>query len=194
MRAPMMASEAEILERAQKGEIAAFQEIVERYKKNVYYLALDLTGNHEDAEDLSQDVFIRAYQSIARFRGEAKLSSWLYRITVNTHINSKRKKSLRLISIYPQKEGEPEIQVADPSPDPHTEVESRHVQKDIDSALDQLTPRERAVFVLRHYNDLMLEDIAKTLEISEGTVKSLLFRACRRLRKEIGRASCRERV
>ena len=90
-----MIEECVLIERAKNGETSAFRELVERNKKNVYYLALDLTGNHHDAEDLSQEVFIKAYRNIKDFRSDSKLSSWLYRITVNTNINQYRKKSHR---------------------------------------------------------------------------------------------------
>jgi len=83
-----------LVQRMQQGDMLAFRELVERYKKNIYYLSYDLTGNHHDAEDLSQEVFIKAFRSMSNFRGDAKLSSWLYRITVNTAISQKRKKSV----------------------------------------------------------------------------------------------------
>ncbi len=89
-----MKEEQGLVQRAQKGDLSAFRELVERYKKKMYYLAFDLTGSHHDAEDLSQDVFIKAYHGIHQFRGEAKFESWLYRIMVNTCISQKRKKSL----------------------------------------------------------------------------------------------------
>ena len=89
-----MKEEQVFVQRIQQGEMSAFRELVERYQKKIYYLAYDLTGNHHDAEDISQEVFIKAFRSMKKFRGDAKLSSWLYRITVNTGISQKRKKSV----------------------------------------------------------------------------------------------------
>jgi RNA polymerase sigma-70 factor, ECF subfamily len=170
-------------------ETASFQELVESHKKNVYYLALNLTGNHHDAEDLSQDVFIKAFRAMKDFRGEAKWSSWLYRITVNTYIDEKRKKTHQLLPLPEEHEGEENVQtsgyLSDPRSNPERDLESMNIQRHIDEALKKLTPRERAVFVLRHYNDLILKEIGEVLNISEGTVKSLLFRAIKRMQKEL---------
>jgi RNA polymerase sigma-70 factor, ECF subfamily len=167
----------------------SFQELVESHKKNVYYLALDLTGNHHDAEDLSQEVFIKAFRAMKDFRGEAKYSSWLYRITVNTYIDETRKKSHQLVPLPEEHEGEEDIRtsapLSDPRSNPEKDLESVNIQKHIDEALKKLTPRERSVFVLRHYNDLILKEIGEVLNISEGTVKSLLFRAIKRMQKEL---------
>ena len=91
----MNSQEQRLIVRARAGGPEAFREIVETHKKSVYYLAYDLTGNHHDAEDLSQEVFIKAFRSLEHFRGEAKLNTWLLRIVVNTYINSKRKKALQ---------------------------------------------------------------------------------------------------
>lgn len=175
--------ERQILERARNGDISAFKELVERYRQTIYYFALDLVGNHHDAEDLSQEVFIKVYQSLHRFRGDAKLSSWLYRITVNTFIDRYRKKSR---VEYPGNGIPDQFLMQDPEksgPERHTE--SRLMQHHIERALHRLTGKERSIFVLRHYNDLSLKEIANVLNISVGTVKSMLFRAIQKLQKQL---------
>jgi RNA polymerase sigma-70 factor, ECF subfamily len=180
----MTVDEGRVVEQIRGGEPEAFQELVERYKKKIYYLAYDMTGNHQDAEDVSQEVFLKAFRFIKDFRGESKLSSWLYRITMNVCIDQKRKRGPTLISLHRDAEREGEMEIEDSfSPSPARMVEADAIQKDIERALLNLTPRERAVFTLRHYNDLMVKEIAEILKISDGTVKSLLFRAVRRLRK-----------
>jgi len=93
-----------LIQRARIGEMSAFRELVEQYKKKIYYLSLDLTGNHHDAEDLSQEVFIKAYRSLKNFRGDAKFNSWLYRITVNTCISQRRKKSVAAMTLQEDSE------------------------------------------------------------------------------------------
>src|ERR1041385_1279174 len=95
----MVYDEHNLLERARNQEGAALQELVDRYKQQVYFLALDLTGNHHDAEDLSQEVFMKAFTSIQGFRGDSKLSSWLHRITVNTFIDQRRKSSFKIFAL-----------------------------------------------------------------------------------------------
>jgi RNA polymerase sigma-70 factor (ECF subfamily) len=178
-----------LIERARKNDTSAFREIVERYKEKIYYLAYGLTGNRHDAEDLSQEVFIKAFRSLDRFRGEAKLSSWLYRITVNANINKQRKKALsamNLVDNFNEKPGEHDpFSGKEFSENPERSAESQMIQQHINLALNRLANKERQVFVLRHYQDLPLKEIARILNIAEGTVKSLLFRAIRRLRKEL---------
>lgn len=183
-----MSDEQALVQRARNGETSAFRELVERYKKKIYYLSLDLTGNHHDAEDLSQEVFIKAYRSLKNFRGDAKFNSWLYRITVNTCISQKRKKSVSAMTLQDDFEGESSSQnfsQGGATHNPERLAEAGFMQQHIENALQQLTPRERSIFVLRHYNDLPLKEIAHILKISEGTVKSMLFRAIQRLQKEL---------
>jgi RNA polymerase sigma-70 factor (ECF subfamily) len=177
-----------LVQRARNGEMNAFRELVEQYKKKIYYLSLDLTGNHHDAEDLSQEVFIKAYRSLKNFRGDAKFNSWLYRITVNTCISQRRKKSVAAMTLQEDFDGDNSSQYfseGESSHNPERSAEAGLMQQHIDHALQQLTPRERSVFVLRHYNDLPLKEIAQVLKITEGTVKSMLFRAIQRLQKEL---------
>lgn len=181
----MTVDENVIIDQVRSGEIQAFQGLVEQYKKKVYYLAYDMMGNHEDAEDVSQEVFLRAFRFIKDFRGEAKLSSWLYRITHNVCIDQRRKKPLAILSLNQDPENRGEIEIEDSGSSPEESLRASLLQKDIEKALETLTPRERSVFVMRHYNELMVREIADILEISEGTVKSLLFRAVRRLRKTL---------
>ncbi len=183
-----MSEEQVLVQRARNGEIGAFRELVELYKKKIYYLSLDLTGNHHDAEDLSQEVFIKAYRSLKNFRGDAKFNSWLYRITVNTCISQRRKKSVSAMTLQEDFEIDSspwDFNDGESSNNPERNAESGLIQQHIEQALQQLTPRERSVFVLRHYNDLPLKEIAQILKITEGTVKSMLFRAIQRLRKEL---------
>lgn len=181
----MTVDENVIIDQVRSGEIQAFQGLVEQYKKKVYYLAYDMMGNHEDAEDVSQEVFLRAFRFIKDFRGEAKLSSWLYRITHNVCIDQRRKKPFAILSLNQDPESGGEIEIEDSGSSPEDSLRARLLQKDIEKALGTLTRRERSVFVLRHYNELMVREIADILGISEGTVKSLLFRAVRRLRKTL---------
>src|SRR6188768_3434096 len=96
----------QLVERLRAGEPAAFREIVECYQRDVYALAYDLCGNHHDAEDLSQEVFIKVHRGIGSFRSDAKPGSWLYRITMNTFLDSKRRKPVHLVSLDAPREGE----------------------------------------------------------------------------------------
>jgi RNA polymerase sigma-70 factor (ECF subfamily) len=173
-----------------RGDERAFREFVERYKKKVYFLALDMVGNSFDAEDISQDVFLKVFRSFSTFRKGAKLSSWLYRVTYNASIDHLRRKRSTpepvpdevLDSLSPADAGPTAAAVSDPA----GATESKLLQEMIARALDKVSPQEKAVFLLRHYDDLMLKDIASSLGLSIGSVKSYLFRAVRKLQKELG--------
>ncbi len=183
-------NERSLVRRIQSGDQTAFREMVDEHKKNVYYLALDLSGNHFDAEDISQEVFVKAYRGIGNFRSGAKLGTWLYRITKNTFIDRTRKKSLKVVSLSSHSEDsddpDPLDFVADETTgNPERALNSTNIDKNINEALQVLSEQERTVFVMRHYHDLQIKEIAESLEIAEGTVKSLLFRSVRKLRDKL---------
>ena len=185
----MAENEQILIDRFCTGDHAAFHELVGRHKKKVYYLAYDITGDHHEAEDISQEVFIKMYRSLKTFRRDAKMSSWLYQITVNASIDSLRKKSSRQakpISEFDRLSIQESLAASGAHAfDPLRSTESSQIQNHISQALKKISPKERTIFVLRHYNDLKLNEIAEVLGITIGTVKSLLFRAIRKLRKEL---------
>ncbi len=187
----MREESSQLVERLRAGEPAAFREMVSQYQRDVYALAYDLCGNHHDAEDLSQEVFIKAFRAIGSFRADAKLSSWLYRIAMNAHIDTRRRKPVQLVSIEAHDESSERpasdqiaaLAAADARPD-RTAGNARF-QADVERALDALSTQERSVFVLRHYHDMKIGEISSSLSIAEGTVKSLLFRSMRKLRDRL---------
>lgn len=185
----MVQDEQVLVDRISSGDSTAFQEFVERYKKKIYYIAYDITGDHNDAEDVSQEVFIKVFRSLKTFRRNAKISSWLYQISVNASIDLLRKKSSK-----PEKSmGDLEradIQENLPgsgtrAQNPERSAENFLIQKHISQALQKVSPKERSVFVMRHYNELKIREIAEILNVSPGTVKALFYRATRKLRKEL---------
>ena len=181
-----MTDERELIDRAQRGDMESFRLLVERARANVYRLAYDLTSNRHDAEDLSQEVFLKAYRSLQQFRGDAKWSSWLYRITVNTCYDHYKSGTTKIMKHTEDIENDKSNNVfCGDAALPDKSADAKMIQENIDRALHQLTSRERSVFVLRHYHDLPLKQIAETLEITDGTVKTLLFRAIQKLRQEL---------
>lgn len=184
-----MQDEYELVRRVQAGEASAFREFVRRYQRDVYGLAYDLCGNHHDAEDLSQEVFIKAHRALGSFRADAKPGSWLYRITMNTYLDSKRRKPVQLVSLQAPWDAEPgddhPIDMPAPTAGPDRVTRSAELRNDIDSALESLSAQERTVFVMRHYQDMPIRDISTSLSIAEGTVKSMLFRSVRKLRDRL---------
>jgi len=185
----MEENEQNIIDRICRGDTAAFQRLVERYKKKIYFLAYDILGDHHEAEDISQEVFIKVFRSLRNFRRDAKMSSWIYQITANTCIDALRKKKSKPqvnleyfnhVSLQNNLAGGgTRVQ------NPELSSEASIMQHKIQNALHKVTPKERTVFVMRHYNDLKIKEIAETLQVSSGTVKSLLFRALKKLRKEL---------
>ena len=181
-----MTDERELIDRAQRGDMESFRLLVERARANVYRLAYDLTSNRHDAEDLSQEVFLKVYRSLQQFRGDAKWSSWLYRITVNTCCDHYKSSTTKIMKRTEDIENDKSNNIfCSDAALPDKSANAKMIQENIDRALHQLTSRERSVFVLRHYHDLPLKQIAETLEITDGTVKTLLFRAIQKLRQEL---------
>jgi RNA polymerase sigma-70 factor (ECF subfamily) len=186
----MEGHEERLVREAREGDPGAFKELVECCREPMFQLAMQLTGDWDDADDLSQQVFIKAYHALPRFRGEARVMSWLYRIMLNTHIDHARKmraKGRDSVSSPSAEDGssfDPFVSHA-AEDNPETSTEAQQLQTHIHRALSALAPQQRSVFILRHYHDLPLKEIALILGLSVGTVKSQLFRAIRRLQKEL---------
>ncbi len=174
--------EAELVVKAKDGDRAAFDELVRITHASVYTLAYRLTGNAEDARDVAQETYLRAYRSIRRFRGDSRFSTWLYRITANcasTLIARRAKTSHDELSLdEPVPDRRPEI-------DPEGMAESGFVRDRLTAALAELPPRLRAVVVLRDIYDLPHEAIAAELGISQEAAKVRLHRARRKLRERL---------
>lgn len=184
-----MQDEYELVRRIQAGEASAFRDFVQRYQREVYGLAYDLCGNHHDAEDLSQEVFIKALRALGSFRADAKPGSWLYRITMNTFLDSRRRKPVSMVSLNApgnaQSGDDHPIDMPAPTAGPDRVTHSARMRDDIERALDVLSAQERTVFVMRHYHDMSIRDISTSLSIAEGTVKSMMFRSIRKLRDRL---------
>lgn len=176
--------EKALIARAQSGELGAFEEIVTAYEKRVFALAFRSSGNEEDARDIAQEVFLRVYRSLAQFRGESGLSTWIYRITMNICVDFARKgtASVGTASLS----GEDEQEIALPDTDrthmPEAVLENEELREELQTALSQLTEEHRNIVLLRDVSGLTYDEIARTLDLSEGTVKSRLARARKNLR------------
>ena len=164
-------------------EARTFRAFVAEHQRLVYYLAVDLTGRHEDAEDLVQEVFIKAHNHLSTFRGEASIRTWLHRITVNTYLNSRRRQSMR----HTQPASPEELDHLHPNPQAATDAQARQrlLNEHVNRAMARLSERERTAFVLRHYHEYKLAEVADAMGIALGSVKSLIFRALQKLRHEL---------
>jgi RNA polymerase sigma-70 factor (ECF subfamily) len=179
--------EKELVDRLSKGDMDAFRELVETYKKKLYFFALDMVGDPADAEDISQEVFLKAFRGFKTFKRDARLSSWLYRIAYNTSIDHLRRRPLTPEAVEDSvlDAGSDGFRESPASSDPARTAEARLLSARVEKALQNVSDRERTVFRLRHTNDLKLDEIAETMQISIGSVKSYLFRCLRKLQKEL---------
>ena len=185
-----LSEDSELIRQAHEGDEMACQVLVERYMRMVYALALDMTGDHHDAEDLSQETFMKAFRSLDSFKSQAKFSSWLCRITINLCIDRRRRRRINTVSIAADVDDSSNGPVSrSGSPQatrPEVEIERALLQERVADAIAGLPDRERAVFVLRHYHRSPIKEIAKVLQVKEGTVKSTLFKALKRLQERLG--------
>ena len=171
--------------RARSGDESAFQALVERHSRQVFRLAYRMTGNEHDAEDVVQETFLKEYRRLQQFEERAHFGSWLYRIAANCAYDSLRSRKRREDQApLPDQEEQEEAMVgatAD-APSPERLVFSGQVQRRVESAMARLSERERAAFVLRHFEQLSTKEIGDTLGLDEGAVKHSVFRAVRKLR------------
>ena len=180
--------DAELIEQFQNGNTAVFDTLFTRYQKRTYRLVQRFVPNHEDALDITQDAFIRAYQGLSNFKSQCQFYSWLYRITVNLCIDFLRKKSRSEVMVY-ESEDSDELPMANfpdlRSVSPAKAAENKELRTQIRKAIRQLPPKQRQIFILRHWDGLSLKDIATVVGRSDGTVKAHLFHAHRNLRKHL---------
>ncbi len=178
----------ELVKRTCKGDMSAFHEIVEIYKKKVYYISFNICGDHHEAEDISQEVFIKVFRFIKKFRFDAKLSSWIYQISVNTSLDIIRKRKNKQIYM---ETSEMESLPSDLSEsnvnnnDPENLAIQDSIQQKILETLKDLSKKEHAAFILRYYNGFKYVEIAEILDISINSIKTLLLRAKRKLKKKL---------
>jgi RNA polymerase sigma-70 factor (ECF subfamily) len=178
--------EIRLIERAQDGDAAAFEALVVMYDREVLKLAHRMVNNLEDARDVYQEVFLLVYRKLSSFRFESEFYTWLYRIVVNYCINFRKwRKRRQMASFDESAAGEnPAPQwMGDAMPGPENGVMNRELRDTIQQALTHLSEKQRAVFVLRHFHDQKLQDIARSLGCAEGTVKNYLVRATQKMQE-----------
>ena len=184
--------DADVVALAQQGRDAAFRELVRRYERPVFSLIFRMVRDRELAEDLAQDTFVKVLNHIDRYRPEFKLSSWLFKIANNVAIDHLRKRQLPTVSM----DGSPHattsesveattLQIADNQESALEEMESRELGGAIEKAIADLRPEYRACIMLRHVEDRSYEEIAATLDLPLGTVKTYIHRARHELRKAL---------
>ena len=182
----------ELIRSAQKGDRQSFDALVRRYDRSVLRLAMHVLGNEQDAQDVHQEAFLKAYRHLSNFRFECSFYTWLYRIVTNLCLDQlRRRKSRRedpstaLDSAGQEMDLLANLTDGRASANPARELERKTMNAAIQGALNELTPRERTVFELKHYQGLKLRTIGEMLSTTEETAKNTLFRATRKLRARL---------
>ena len=184
--------DADLIARAAGGDTSAFQTLVEQHRAMVYRVAFQFAGNHYDAEDITQDVFIKVYRSLPGFRQDAQFTSWMYRIAMNACIDHRRRQPPA--AVVPITAGAPDaepwmIDTVEERPGPETCAYAGELGSVLDAAIGRLPEGQRLVFVMRHHEGLKLVEIAAALGLAEGTVKRQLHAAVHRLRAALRAAN-----
>lgn len=185
--------EAELVSQSLRGSLKAFSAIVEFYQERTIRLAYSFVGNWEDARDLAQEAFIKAYENLKRFKAESRFYTWFYRILTNCCKDFLRKKKVRgFISLWSARPAEetseesPEARFAGSTPTALEALQHKELGAKIHLAIQKLPFRQRSAFSLRYLEGLSLEEIADSMNLSTGAVKAHLWQAGRKVRKEIG--------
>jgi RNA polymerase sigma-70 factor (ECF subfamily) len=178
--------EQQLARRIQAGDRQAFEELLDAYETRVYRLALRFTGNIPDAEDVTQDVFLGVYKGLAHFRGDAALGTWIYRVAMNHCLEYRRKRRLESIPY----DEELTLTSSDWRDDPEQSADKQELSERVEAALKCLSPQHRDVIVLHELQGLTYQEVAATLNVPVGTVKSRLSNAFRRLRDLLGGYVC----
>lgn len=181
-------SDAAAVERTLGGDRDAFRVLVERHSHNVFRLAYRMTGNRQDAEEVVQEAFLRAYQKLGQFAARANFGTWVYRIAANYAIDrmrQRKKEEARKVepAVYEQgTENDPVTLVQDAAPTPERLAHNIELRKHMEIALAALSHSERTAFVMRHWEGCAIEEIAEVLKSSSGAAKNTVFRAVQKLR------------
>ncbi len=184
------ADDAGVVERARRGDPDAFRQLVERHSRRLYQLAWRITGNDQDAEDVVQETFLRAYRSLDGFQPWGEAGSWMTRIAANAAVDVTRARRRRGTRLGTRQAGEDEAHdplqaIPSGAPTPERLAMSGEVRRRVTAAMARLSPKERAAFALRHHEGHSIEEVGAALGLSENAVKQSIFRAVRKLRRAL---------
>src|SRR6266404_6558767 len=188
--APQSTSEDELIRRAQAADLDAFCLLAQRFERRIYSLALHYCHNHQDAEDLSQEVWLKSYQALKTFRGESSFYTWLRKITINCFLNQERARSFRWrgqttgIQLFDAEAIENNESRA-PAADSENSLLNRIMVEKVMQALSELSSQQRLLFLLKHHEGMTYEEIAKAVGCSTGTAKKSMSRALIKLRERL---------
>jgi RNA polymerase sigma-70 factor (ECF subfamily) len=182
-------ADSDLITRAAGGDPAAFQALVERHRSMVYRVAYQFAGNHFDAEDIAQEVFIKVYRSLDKFRQDAQLTSWMYRIVMNACIDHRRRQQPAGAAPFGEEAELKLLNTPEETPGPEARAYAGELGQVLESEINRLPQGQRIVFIMRHHQGLKLGEIADALGLAEGTVKRQLHAAVHRLRHALSHAN-----
>jgi len=181
-------SDEDLVEKAVAGEHDAFAEIVRRWERKIFALCFGMLGREDEAKDAAQETFIAAYKNLSRFRGEAKVSSWLHRIAVNQCLTTKRRSKTRAEEFFDHEDGSDERAfVAAPQHSPGRKAEAQERTNVVRQAVRALPTELREVVVMKEFEEMTFQEISETLDVPLSTVKSRLYTALKQLRMRLER-------
>lgn len=181
----MSESETELIQRAQAADADAFAQLAGRYQRRIYSLALHYSHDAQDAEDLSQEVWLCAFRAINSFKGESSFYTWIRRITINCFLNQERSPLARWRALVTEWSPESHDKRIVPAINNELELHNKILVDKVMRALAELTPRQRLIFVLKHQEGMTYEEIAQAVGCSTGTAKKAVARALRKLREQL---------
>ena len=184
-----MRDEKRLIARIGQGDRKAFEELLDAYEARVYRLGLRFTGNVPDAEDITQEIFLAVYRSIGGFQGNSALGTWIYRVAMNHCLDYRRKRKLETLPL----DEEISLATQDWRDDPAASADKRELAERVEAAINRLSPAHRDVIVLHELQGLTYQEVAATLNLPVGTVKSRLSNAFKRLRDLLGGYVCEGR-
>ena len=183
----MNPGDEELVASAQRGDRRAFEELVERHERKAYHIAFDFARDREEAKDLSQEAFLKAFTNLSRFDGRSSFYTWFYRILVNLCLDYKRRQKRAPAETFDENapsQSDPSQQPNKP-PSPDQQVLARQISLRVGEVLASLPARQRTAFVLKNNQGLSIKEIAELMETAEGTVKVHLHRAVTALREKL---------
>jgi RNA polymerase sigma-70 factor (ECF subfamily) len=183
----MESNDIGLVTRTRTGDTDAFRVLVERHSRPLFRLAYRMTGNQQDAEDIVQESFLRAYKQLARFDQRASFGTWLYRIAVNCSVDlvRARKRRNELAGRADSEVDDPTLALPSPDPAPDRIAMSGEVRDRVAEAMTELSVAERTAFVLRHFEGMCIEDVSRVLGCQPGAAKHSVFRAVQKLRRAL---------
>lgn len=180
--------EMKLVEKAKSGDTKAFEELIRRTQDKIYNLGLKILGNKEDAADILQETYIKAYESLPNFEGRSSFSTWLYRIATNFALMKLRKDKYKKISIDEIKEasdGKYKLEISDWSTNPHFQYKNEELKEILNEAINNLPPKYKTIFILHDIEGLSLSEISEILSLSISTIKTRIHRSRLYLREKL---------